>query len=286
VALLLFIPAGILIDRISRRAVYAIGFLLLALTYLVYPFADSMAELYLYRCTIYALGFVAVTAALSTVLVDYPAERSRGKLVAMVGFLCGLGVAVMQGFSALPTPVHGTRHDAVEAGRRCTSSSPGSAWRRRAGRDSAQAGVPVQPHQRPSVRETLHQRLLRGAQSTGAAGLLGRLHRPRRSSRERLLSDPLGYLAGKAAGIPRRGSDKAAPDHVRPRRSRLWSGRPSSGLFWTASTVSPRSPSAWCWPPSATCRCCCWPTRWESIGIVFFILLGIGQISVFLAHSP
>ena len=77
VTLLLFLPAGVLMDRIGRRAVYVAGFFLLALTYSLYPLAESVEALYLYR-VIYALGVVAVAGGLSTVLADYPAERSRG----------------------------------------------------------------------------------------------------------------------------------------------------------------------------------------------------------------
>lgn len=102
IALALFIPAGILIDRIGRRSVYAAGLLLLALTYALYPFATSVDDLYWYRI-LYACGIVAVAGGLSTVMVDYPAERSRGKLVAMLGVLSGLGIVFTnQGFGALP----------------------------------------------------------------------------------------------------------------------------------------------------------------------------------------
>jgi MFS family permease len=115
VALLLFIPAGILVDRVSRRAVYAAGFLLLGRLTFCIP-SPRRWEVFLYRCTVYALGFVAVTAALSTVLVDYPSEPSRGKLVALVGFLCGLGVATIQGFGALPETFAGMGYSDLEAG--------------------------------------------------------------------------------------------------------------------------------------------------------------------------
>lgn len=115
--LLLFLPAGVLMDRIGRRLVYAAGFLLLALTYVLYPLADSVEALYLYR-VLYAVGVVAVAGGLSTVLVDYPAERSRGKLVAAVGLLSGLGVVlVSQGFGALPEVFTRSGMTGEEAGR-------------------------------------------------------------------------------------------------------------------------------------------------------------------------
>lgn len=97
VTLLFFVPTGVLMDRIGRRIIYASGFLLLALAYALYPLSGSVGELTIYRM-IYALGIVAVTSALSTVMIDYPAEQSRGKLVAITGFLNGLGIVVLNSF--------------------------------------------------------------------------------------------------------------------------------------------------------------------------------------------
>ncbi|TLU56072.1 MAG: MFS transporter [Chlorobium sp.] len=97
VTLLFFVPAGVLMDRIGRRPVYSAGFLLLAVAYALYPLARSVADLTLYRM-IYALGIVAVTGGLSTVMIDYPAERSRGKLIAITGFLNGFGIVALNSF--------------------------------------------------------------------------------------------------------------------------------------------------------------------------------------------
>jgi MFS family permease len=116
VALLLFVPAGMLIDRIGRRPVYVAGFLLLAMTYILYPLATSTGELFLFRA-IYAVGIVAVAGGLSTVLADYPAERSRGKLVAVVGLLNGLGIVfINQGFGMLPEVFTGQGLSGTQAG--------------------------------------------------------------------------------------------------------------------------------------------------------------------------
>jgi MFS family permease len=97
VTLLFFVPAGVLMDRIGRKPVYSAGFFLLAVAYALYPLSRSVFDLTLYRM-IYALGIVAVTGALSTVMIDYPAERSRGKLIAITGFLNGLGIVVLNSF--------------------------------------------------------------------------------------------------------------------------------------------------------------------------------------------
>lgn len=92
--LLVFAPAGILADRIGRRQVFAVGFVFMAIAYALYPFADSVTELTGYR-VIYALGIGLATAMLQTVVADYPANVSRGKATALVGTLNGLGVIVL-----------------------------------------------------------------------------------------------------------------------------------------------------------------------------------------------
>ncbi len=284
VALLLFIPAGILVDRVSRRAVYAAGFLLLALTYLVYPFAQTVGELFLYRCSVYALGFVAITAALSTVLVDYPAERSRGKLVAMVGFLCGLGVAVIQGFGALPTVFTGHGMNDLEAGRATHFVISGiCVFAALVVMLGLKPGVPAHVRHRPSVRELFvsgfsearNRRVLlaysaafiaRGDQAVNAFFLI-----------------LWGTLAGKAAGMPPAEAIKAG--------TIMFVSAQIAALLW-APILGPFLDRLDRVTALAICM------LFAAIGnlslllladplaghaIIFFILLGIGQVSVFLS---
>jgi MFS family permease len=92
--LMVFGPAGILADRIGRTQVFAVGFIFMAIAYALYPFATSVAELTGYRI-IYAAGIGLATGMLQTIAADYPANKARGKAVAVVGTLNGLGVIVL-----------------------------------------------------------------------------------------------------------------------------------------------------------------------------------------------
>jgi MFS family permease len=93
-SILLFGPIGVLVDKFGRRALYVVGFALMGLGYALYPLAGSVTELTIFRM-IYALGIATTTGVLATVVTDYPQEGTRGKGVAIVGFMNGLGVAVL-----------------------------------------------------------------------------------------------------------------------------------------------------------------------------------------------
>lgn len=93
-SILLFGPVGLLVDRFGRKPLYAVGFVLMGLGYGLYPLAESVFELTLYR-VVYAAGIATVTGVLATVVTDYPQEVTRGRLVAITGFMNGLGIAVL-----------------------------------------------------------------------------------------------------------------------------------------------------------------------------------------------
>ena len=94
VVLLLVTPFGILSDRIGRRPVYALGFLLLGIGYVLVSFAPSITGLILSRM-VFAVGAAAVGTMLAVVPADYPLESSRGKLLGVVGVCNGLGMAIV-----------------------------------------------------------------------------------------------------------------------------------------------------------------------------------------------
>ena len=114
--LLLFGPIGIAADKIGRKIVYVLGFLFMGLGYALYPTAESVNELIFYR-VIYAIGVALAAGMLATVLTDYPQERSRGKLVGIVGALCGLGIVVINiVFGTLPEKLVLFGFDSVKSG--------------------------------------------------------------------------------------------------------------------------------------------------------------------------
>jgi MFS family permease len=116
VSLLLFGPVGVAADRIGRKSVYLFGFLTMGLGYALYPTADTVTELILYR-VIYAIGIATSTGMLATIVTDYPQEASRGKLVGIVGAMNGLGVVfINRVFGSLPERFTSGGMDGVEAG--------------------------------------------------------------------------------------------------------------------------------------------------------------------------
>ncbi len=115
--LLLFNAVGVFSDRVGRRPVYVLGMLFMGLGYFLYPLAGGIPELTVYR-VIYAAGIAAATGMLGTVANDYPQERSRGKMIAAVGIMNGLGViiiAIVMG--GMPEVLMNRGYDGETAGR-------------------------------------------------------------------------------------------------------------------------------------------------------------------------
>jgi MFS family permease len=115
--ILIFGLVGVAADRFGRNWLYAMGLLAMGASYVFYPFADSVGELTIYR-VLYAIGLGTSTGMLATVVADYPQEDSRGKMLALVGFLNGLGVIlVIALLGNLPDMLVAAGHSAITAGR-------------------------------------------------------------------------------------------------------------------------------------------------------------------------
>jgi MFS family permease len=116
-ALLLSGLIGAASDRLGRRVIYGMGFLILAIGYGLFPFARFDWTLYA-MIFITACGASLIAAMLSAVIADYPQETSRGKLVGICFFLNGLGVASLVGLaSQLPKFFLAQGMTPMEAGR-------------------------------------------------------------------------------------------------------------------------------------------------------------------------
>lgn len=104
-------------DRVGRRLVYVVGFLIAALAYAAYPFADDLGQLMIYRL-IFAVGIAALGGMLATVLADYPVDADRGKLTGMSFFLNAVGALVFfVGLSQLPQIFQNAGFTEIGAGR-------------------------------------------------------------------------------------------------------------------------------------------------------------------------
>lgn len=116
VLIAVFMPLGMLSDRLGRRRIYAFGFAMMGLGYLLYPMVTSVGELMASRL-VYAVGVGAATGMLSTALTEYPVEGARGRLAAVTGMLNGIGLVLLLGVTgALPKWLGTLGFDALKSG--------------------------------------------------------------------------------------------------------------------------------------------------------------------------
>lgn len=156
VLLLVFAPAGILADRIGRRGVYAAGLGAMGVAYVLFPFAASIFELGVYRA-IYAVGIGLATGMLATVVADYPQDVSRGKMVALVGILNGVGVVTVTfTIARLPGMLVDAGFAPLDAGRYAHWVAAGFCFLSMlVAALGLQKGAPVQREEQPPLRELL-----------------------------------------------------------------------------------------------------------------------------------
>jgi MFS family permease len=117
VGLLLVGYIGALSDRVGRRPLFALAFVVMAVGYALFPFATTSVELFIYRF-IYAVGVAMAGVIFAVLAADYPDESSRGKLAGTAGLLNGLGVALAAvAFSQLPAFATSSGYTSAEAAR-------------------------------------------------------------------------------------------------------------------------------------------------------------------------
>lgn len=84
---------GALSDKIGRKHITVIGFLLMAGGVFAYGFAKDYKTLLIARL-IFALGFSALNAMLIALVADYARNRSRGRATGYLGVMNGLGAMI------------------------------------------------------------------------------------------------------------------------------------------------------------------------------------------------
>jgi MFS family permease len=104
-------------DQYGRRLMLVISLFLLALGFIAFGYANSMAELTVVR-VFATFGIAGISVMIAAIQVDYPADESRGKLVGFSGIAIGLG-AVMLGlvFNRLPVTFTDAGYSELIAGR-------------------------------------------------------------------------------------------------------------------------------------------------------------------------
>jgi len=102
IALGVMVFIGALCDRTGRRVIVMAGFLVLVAGLALYPRADGITQLYMFRGLV-GLGMGIISTTMLTVIQDYPQDQSRGKYTGMNSVFSGLGVMVMAvGIMRLP----------------------------------------------------------------------------------------------------------------------------------------------------------------------------------------
>jgi MFS family permease len=97
----LFGVVGALADRHGRKPVYVFGLLTTAAGFTLYPFAESLFELVLYRIIV-ACGSAAMIGMMVTVIADYSRNSTRGKANGLQAVVATLGAFLPPLLGALP----------------------------------------------------------------------------------------------------------------------------------------------------------------------------------------
>lgn len=92
---------GVLSERFGRRLIYVGGLTVAAVGYVLFPRAESVGELFLFRF-VFGIGGAALVAMLVTVISDYASDRHRGKANGVQGFAVVLGAFIPFAMAMMP----------------------------------------------------------------------------------------------------------------------------------------------------------------------------------------
>ena len=84
---------GTLSDRIGRRPVMVMGYLIMSAGVFAYPQAETYETLLLVRLA-FATGVAAYSVMLVTLIADYVGDDSRGRASGLMGFFSGVGALI------------------------------------------------------------------------------------------------------------------------------------------------------------------------------------------------
>jgi MFS family permease len=105
---------GALADRVGRRLIYVVGLTLISVGYCLYPFAESIAELAIYRVII-AFGGAAMIGMMVTVIADYSRDETRGRANGLQGVVATFGAFIPPLLGFMPRVFVGNGYSEIEA---------------------------------------------------------------------------------------------------------------------------------------------------------------------------
>jgi len=85
---------GALSDQWGRRLVYVAGFVFIGAGYFLYPLADTVAQLTIFRMA-FAVGASCIPVMLSAILIDYSQPASRGRWIGISNTVGSIGIMFM-----------------------------------------------------------------------------------------------------------------------------------------------------------------------------------------------
>ncbi|KAF9160735.1 hypothetical protein DFQ26_005239 [Actinomortierella ambigua] len=94
---------GVLSDKIGRRPVNVVGYLIVGIALIVYPLAQNVYPQLLLARLFFALGASACSSMITALVGDYSSGEGRGKISGIVGLFTGVG-ALIAVFGFLPMP--------------------------------------------------------------------------------------------------------------------------------------------------------------------------------------
>jgi MFS family permease len=116
-ALVLMGLMGSLSDRTGRRSLIVIGLVVWAVGLALFPMAESLFELYVYRFIV-AVGVATASVMVIATMQDYPQEVSRGKWGGMNSFITSFAILFLSLVVVrLPNVLTDAGFDPVQAGR-------------------------------------------------------------------------------------------------------------------------------------------------------------------------